>query len=222
MRTPSSTPKARTATPWRHSRSARTPGFSSLPTHRILQARPGLDPDAWARSWPDCFEVEPLPSDVTRESAERWLETKRLADRSALVVRLQDRPGAVGITARPDRMDALFAGTPFESNDLRRLGASILQASLLRGLDIDAREIAERDALRFTHDPNEAWDAGAAGNLAGILLPDLPVEEIVRLSIAGQRMPQKTTYFLPKLTSGWLLHVHRRVGENWRDAADSR
>jgi len=48
--------------------------------------------------------------------------------------------------------------------------------------------------------------AGGAG--AAFLLRPTPVERVIALAAAGHRLPQKSTYFEPKLTSGWLFHDH--------------
>jgi uncharacterized protein (DUF1015 family) len=31
---------------------------------------------------------------------------------------------------------------------------------------------------------------------------------VLEVGRAGERMPQKSTYFLPKITTGWVYHGH--------------
>ncbi len=49
-----------------------------------------------------------------------------------------------------------------------------------------------------------AVDSGAAA--AAFLLEPVTVEQVARFARAGDTMPQKSTFFYPKLTSGLLLH----------------
>ena len=53
--------------------------------------------------------------------------------------------------------------------------------------------------------------AGAAGALApnaAFLMNPTPVAQVLEVARANVRMPQKSTYFLPKITTGWTFHVH--------------
>jgi len=49
-----------------------------------------------------------------------------------------------------------------------------------------------------------------------------PVEQVLAAGRAGERMPQKATYFLPKITTGWTYHVHEDVASVWGAQAPQR
>ena len=49
-----------------------------------------------------------------------------------------------------------------------------------------------------------AVDAGEA--VAAFLLEPVTVEQVARFAYSGETMPQKSTFFYPKLTSGLLFH----------------
>jgi uncharacterized protein (DUF1015 family) len=49
-----------------------------------------------------------------------------------------------------------------------------------------------------------AVDRGEAA--AAFLLQPVTVEQVARFAHAGETMPQKSTFFYPKLTSGLLFH----------------
>jgi uncharacterized protein (DUF1015 family) len=52
-----------------------------------------------------------------------------------------------------------------------------------------------------------ALDEVASGRAQiAFLLEDLPVEGVARASYAGQVMPQKSTFFYPKLGSGLVMY----------------
>jgi len=76
------------------------------------------------------------------------------------------------------------------------------------GDDVDARfvESLGLDGLSYTPDADDAVarvDAGAAE--AALLLRPARVEQVTALAERGETMPQKSTYFYPKLLSGLLF-----------------
>ena len=63
------------------------------------------------------------------------------------------------------------------------------------------------EGVSYTADASAAVaavDTGAAG--AAFLLEPVTVEQVARFARAGETMPQKSTFFYPKLTSGLLLY----------------
>jgi len=63
------------------------------------------------------------------------------------------------------------------------------------------------EGVSYTADASAAVaavDRGAAG--AAFLLEPVTVEQVARFAQAGETMPQKSTFFYPKLTSGLLLY----------------
>ena len=56
----------------------------------------------------------------------------------------------------------------------------------------------------YAHEAIAAVDRGEA--LAAFLLQPVTVEQVARFAHAGETMPQKSTFFYPKLTSGLLFH----------------
>ncbi len=83
------------------------------------------------------------------------------------------------------------------------LNETVLQPLL--GLDAAARAAGER--IAFTEDIEEAWaqvDSGAY-ELA-FLVDHVHVEQIVAVADAGEVLPQKSTFFYPKLATGMVLN----------------
>jgi uncharacterized protein (DUF1015 family) len=74
--------------------------------------------------------------------------------------------------------------------------------------ELDAREV-DRYASEFEYTPNaqEAIDAVDSGLYEAAFLVRAPtVEQVAEFAKRGETMPQKSTFFYPKLTSGLLLH----------------
>ena len=109
-------------------------------------------------------------------------------DRLATAAR--DRPAFVLLT--PD--EALLA----ESSDP--------PAEPLERLDVSAVDRLPLEGVTFTPSVDEAERAVATGRARGAFLVRAPtVEEVQQIALAGKTMPEKSTYFFPKLASGLLF-----------------
>ncbi len=73
-------------------------------------------------------------------------------------------------------------------------------------LDTAVLDGLELDDVRFTPSAEEAERAVASGEAEAAFLVRAPtVEQVEAVALAGETMPQKSTYFFPKLTSGLLF-----------------
>ena len=62
--------------------------------------------------------------------------------------------------------------------------------------------------LKYTIDEVEAEQIAEEENGCVFLMKSTSVEEVMKVSVSGFTMPQKTTYFFPKLLSGLLIRKH--------------
>jgi uncharacterized protein (DUF1015 family) len=89
----------------------------------------------------------------------------------------------------------------------RRDGAALVEAPGERTLDTVALEQLGIESPRYTPRAEEAValvDSGEAD--AAFLLRPPTIEQVRAVAEAGETMPQKSTYFYPKLLSGLLFH----------------
>jgi len=64
------------------------------------------------------------------------------------------------------------------------------------------------EGLVYTRDAVEAITAVDAGQAAfAVLLNPTPPDQIASVAEVGERMPQKSTYFYPKLPTGLVFHT---------------
>ena len=163
-------------------------GVVILPTHRLVRGPLPLAPERLEDRLRESFEAEPLPPERRRAGEIDCL----LADR-----RLRLRP-------RPATLARLAALPPV----LRTLDVELLHRAILEPvLGVDAA------GLEFTHDDEEAADAVAAGRAAAAFLLNPPSIAAVRaVCLDGELMPEKSTYFYPKLATGLVLSP---VGPPW-------
>lgn len=176
--------------------SAGDPGLTILPTHRIVFAA-GLDPATLVVGWRPWFDVGRVAPCMDR--------VERLAE-------LGGR-GTACIVAFPDAYDVSLVLNP----DAALAGIPGLDASpRIRALDVARIEVlvvrallggsSTTPSLAYTPDPRAAFAAvrnGGAG--AAVLLNPTKVQDVFAVADAGEVMPPKSTYFVPKVPSGLVL-----------------
>lgn len=97
---------------------------------------------------------------------------------------------------------------PDHSEAYRGLDVSILHTLILEQLlGIDKENMASQINLTYTRSAEEATEAveKGEGNCC-FLLNATRVEEICAVASAGEKMPQKSTYFYPKLITGLVMN----------------
>jgi uncharacterized protein (DUF1015 family) len=181
---------------------ATDPGLLVLPTHRLIH-RP-LTPDGLdrIRALFDVEDLGPIADDqLHRLSNTRDGETEFIAlgldQGRAHILRLRDRAGAEALMPQD------------ESEPWKRLDVNVLQYAILQAaFDIDDAALKAGGAISYIQNPREAAASVQSGSAsAAFLLNATPVEQIIAVSDVNGRMPQKSTYFYPKLPTGLVLHA---------------
>ncbi len=117
---------------------------------------------------------------------------------------LHDRAGFVVLETKDGAHDDRLTG----STPLRRLDVTLLHGLVLEPvLGVDVHAAAERGDLAYVKDDDEAIDRVASGDFAAaFLLNATRVEEVFAVAEEGETMPEKSTYFYPKLPSGLVFN----------------
>ncbi|MBR6796909.1 MAG: DUF1015 family protein, partial [Clostridia bacterium] len=89
------------------------------------------------------------------------------------------------------------------------LDVSVLHNEILeKQLGIDKVNMANQVNLTYTRVIDEAIESVKTGKAsAAFILNPTKVGEIKNVSLAGGKMPQKSTYFYPKLKTGLLINT---------------
>ena len=177
------------------------PGLLVLPTHRLIHA--DVDGqhalDAIAR-W---FDVEAIgDSSAGATAAIRGAGT-------AAFVAIGLEPGAAHILRLRDRAGVEALMPEHQPEAWKQLDVNVLQYGVLEAaFGIDDAALAAGGAVTYTQDEGEAIAAVRAGRArAAFLLNATPVDEVLAVADAGGRMPQKSTYFFPKLPTGLVMNA---------------
>lgn len=188
------------------------PGLLVLPLHRLVRGLDASRKNGLKDKLGELFGIEHLP--LRQDSLEKDLGLVQTYMR-------EDRPGlpTFGLLGleyervlilRPRYLTPLRDAMPAAwAESLKQLDVSLLHAAILQGLlgiGKDPREVEEH--LAFTPYAEEAAGRVMAGEyqLAFLVNPIL-VEQMVEVAEAGCRMPQKTTYFYPKLPTGLVMNL---------------
>lgn len=172
------------------------PGLVVLPTHRLW--RGPFDDAALARVG-EAFAIEEV-------------------EPATLLARLEEAgaPGCIGLrTARQTLLlrlrapEALDHALPQFAPIIRHLDVTVLDGFLLGHLlGIDCVRAGQDGALLYTHDDRQALDAVARDGVSAAFLLRRPrMREVAEACLAGETMPQKSTYFFPKLQTGLVFHL---------------
>ena len=172
---------------------AYAPGTLLLPIHRVVREAPAPDDAAWKARLPGwSMERVALPgADAIPALLERHLAP--LADRHAFAA--DDGTTVLRIFSR-----ARAAG---DDLSIRVLHAEVLQGVF--GLD----DVAVRDgAVAFPkHAPEAAREVRSGRGSVALYLNPLAAEDVFRVTAAGEILPQKSTFFHPKLPSGLVFRL---------------
>ncbi len=92
------------------------------------------------------------------------------------------------------------------------LDVSILHSYVLENaLGIDKENMANQVNLRYTRSMQEAIESVNSGKAnAAFLINATKVSQIKAVALAGDKMPQKSTYFYPKLKTGLVMNVLKK------------
>jgi len=180
------------------------PGWLVLPTHRLLfnlnqDALAALAPAKLARY----FHVQPLEPTSTPQSVLARLATAGQQG-PCFVIQTTQRTTLLQLNEQGQRlMDASEHSAAWN-----RLDVAIAQRLLLEELlGIDAAAMAAGSHVRFTHEPEQAFQALKNGDIQAVLLLNpTPLRQVCEVAQADDRMPQKSTYLYPKLITGLVMN----------------
>ncbi len=195
------------------------PGLVVLPTHRIVRGVPQERLAEFLHDLDGLFETEPLIpgplNDLEEVAAQKVVhalaEASEGGTRAAFAL---VAPDGVRLLRQTDAgraaMDELPGEAAHTSEAWRELDVAVLHELVLaRGLSVSEQAIRAGEQITYTRDAQAALDAvrtAADGAQLAFLLNPTPPAAIRDVARAGDRMPQKSTYFYPKLITGLLIN----------------
>jgi uncharacterized protein (DUF1015 family) len=178
------------------------PGLVIFPTHRIVKDLDGFSADELIKKSALYFDITEAANEDEMNAA---LHSDYDAGKKAFalytgsgkcnVFRLKNEAAVKDIL--PDMSDA-YCG----------LDVSVLHTLVLEKLlGIDKENMANQKNLTYTRSAKEALEAVDFGGAdCAFILNPTKVSEIREVAAAGEKMPQKSTYFYPKLITGLVIN----------------
>jgi uncharacterized protein (DUF1015 family) len=177
------------------------PGMLILPTHRELVSSGGADLAAFAKELERRFEVRRFPR--TREGRAKLLASlsETPHERNAFGLALRAQTDYLLLRARPG---ASVAETFVSGLDVSVLHSIVLGEALTAA---GAHELK----LEYSHVVDRVLDRADDGVTEGaFLMRPMLADDMARACMAGELLPQKSTYFYPKLLTGLVFHTLAR------------
>jgi uncharacterized protein (DUF1015 family) len=173
------------------------PGLVVLPTHRLIHTPRPLDREALVEGWRRTFVVDtwPLPE---REPGQALAdELRRRGAYHHIFAALGVEPGIAHMLS--------LRGAPRDWH--APASWRTLDVGLLQALIVEPLERYPGTEVEFTRDPEECVRHAARDrrNLS-LLLNATTVDQILAVARAGDRMPEKSTYFMPKVATGMVMY----------------
>lgn len=182
------------------------PGLAIYGTHRLLSGLPGEKIAALPRMLADTFTVELLSSDCDAAPGLIPAYLKAHAAGGAFGLCGPGLEGVYGLAlVKPE---AVQAAVPGHSSAYQSLDVAVLHSLVLEKLlGITSEDAVAQKSITYFKDPIEAFRRLGGGEFqAGFFLNPPRFDQIRDVALGGERMPQKTTFFYPKLPTGLVFH----------------
>lgn len=179
------------------------PGLVVFPTHRLVRGLKNFDLAATLEKIREYFDV----CEIEKAEIDAALE-KNAAKKAYVLCAGSDKFYLLVLKDTEKAREALDALNPGKSDAYKNLDVTVLHSLILEKLfGIDKENMARQINLAYTRDKDEAIRlAGSADCNCAFLIHPTAVSEIKDVALAGEKMPQKSTYFYPKLITGLVMN----------------
>lgn len=185
------------------------PGLIILPAHRMFDevdasARADLIPRA-----AEYFDIEKFPFNGNgrdKACSEFISALKSNTQTNCVGIFMKDRPEFYMLKLKPGLMERMFGGELPKS--LINIDVTVLDRLILMEiLGFDQNRLDNEKLIAYSSVAEEAIDAIAAGkhDISFILNPTR-IDQVRRVAEAGLIMPNKATYFYPKVITGHIMN----------------
>ena len=185
-------------------------GLSILPIHRLVSNLSDFDKKKIVEKAGEFFNIEKLSfnesdektvkqklfSDIKERGEKEHIFGMYLGNDEYLLLTLKDE----------DVLDRLITNSRHPS--WKKLDVTILHTLLIeKVLGVSEKNLAEQKNITYTISEDEAIKDVKAGKYQiALFLNPTKIEEVKDVATAGEKMPQKSTFFYPKLITGLVMN----------------
>ena len=173
-------------------------GLIIFPLHRMVHSLEQFSPEGLIETLSTNFEVKPLGG---REDLKLYLE----GESSSHVYGVVTSGGVWGMRLKNPPATLLGDSVP---SPLLQLSVVVLHELILqRMLGITPEAMRSQANLVYEEGDRKVFDAVENGDIqVGFIVKPTTVQQVRDISQAGEVMPQKSTYFYPKIMTGLVMH----------------
>lgn len=191
------------------------PGLLIWPTHRLLGGMKDYTLDRFLAAGGKHFSIAPIGGDVTK--LEAAMENAAAASRGRNVLGLLDVGSGRCFTAVAINPDPLEGEFPAKPRAWRGLDVAVIQYIIVEQVCQPLLNGGQPVMWAFPHTIKEVQEiaggseTGAGGGKAfapqlAVIVRPTPLEAVRDVSRANELMPQKSTFFYPKLATGLFMN----------------
>ena len=179
------------------------PGLVIRPIHRMLRKAP---PPNWADTLDRAFEITHVKLIGGRDQQFAEIQSM-LGQAPSNIVALGLEAGQVHLLRR---RDAAPLGSPVpdgRSEAWASIPPNLLRYGVLQPLWGVTDDDLRAGVVEYSHDLGEVFEfLDSPGDSCAFLLNPVGVDSVMSLADQGERMPQKSTFFHPKIGTGLVFH----------------
>ena len=182
-----------------------SPGLAILPTHRMLSNFPTPDPAELEKQLGKYFTIERCGADTEQEVPKLLELLEKNGDNSSFVFLTEKIAEPLLLTLNQKAAAEVLDRLP---SSLAALDVSVLQQLVFNHiLGISAADMEQQRYTRYTQDATTAINAVRAGEAQiAVLLKATKIDQVREVAHQGEKMPQKSTFFYPKLATGLVIN----------------
>ena len=178
-------------------------GLVVFPTHRLVRGLENFDAAKSLEKISEYFEVTEIKKNDVQKSLAENVNNKAFV--------FCTKPEIYHLLVMKDNAEtkkALDLLNPGKSNAYKGLDVTVLHSLILEKIfGIDKENMANQVNLKYTRDFEEACECANSDEYnCSFILNATKVSEIKDVALAGEKMPQKSTYFYPKLITGLVMN----------------
>ncbi|MCJ7734301.1 MAG: DUF1015 domain-containing protein [Anaerolineales bacterium] len=175
------------------------PGLTILPTHRLI------------------FDYQSQTSAQILDKAREFFEIEELGSREKLEAKLKgsgETSGVFGFVSkqgyymlRLTRPDPMIDLAPDRVQAWRELDVSILHELLLgKIMEVDQKKIDDLENIEYLREPDLGYEKVKKSDTSFLfILNATRIGQVTACTDAGEKMPQKSTDFYPKIVTGFTM-----------------
>lgn len=178
------------------------PGLAVMPTHRLFKGLPELSAEELIAKLGDSFDCR-IEGEGAASATALWEELET-ADNQGTIALCSNKDKKWIVAELTDAGRAKMAEVASDHNeDWQALGVSILHRLVVETL-LEGKDLPKPTYVHLVDEVIEGLKTGEYP-LAALVMP-ATVDHIRQISLTGERMPAKSTYFYPKLLGGLVIN----------------